>query len=96
MRVVWECRWHGRDAEDLLDAAGFPGDVAAETTVTPLGPPGYELLDTSSGPKFAGRPPSDYLDRMNEVTRILRAVEEGDTHIGESLRLFGRSLRLGA
>jgi WD40 repeat protein/tetratricopeptide (TPR) repeat protein len=32
-------------AEDLIDAAGLPADIAVATTVTPLSPPGYELLD---------------------------------------------------
>jgi WD40 repeat protein len=32
-------------AEDLIHTGGLPWDVAAETTVTPLSPPGYELLD---------------------------------------------------
>ena len=32
-------------AEDLAHIGGLPADIAAETTVTPLSPPGYELLD---------------------------------------------------
>jgi WD40 repeat protein len=32
-------------AEELIHMAGVRGDIAAETTVTPLSPPGYELLD---------------------------------------------------
>ena len=32
-------------AEDLIRTSGLPGDITAEPTVTPLSPPGYELLD---------------------------------------------------
>jgi WD40 repeat protein len=32
-------------AEDLIHTSGLPGDITAEPTVTPLSPPGYELLD---------------------------------------------------
>ncbi len=32
-------------AEDLTHTAGPLGDTAAETTVTPLSPPGYELYE---------------------------------------------------
>src|SRR6516165_7642885 len=32
-------------ADDRPHTAGLPGDIAAVTTVTPLSPPGYELLD---------------------------------------------------
>ena len=32
-------------AEDLIHTSGLSGEIAAETTVTPLSPPGYELLD---------------------------------------------------
>ena len=32
-------------AEDLIHTSGLPGNVAAETTIPRLSPPGYELLD---------------------------------------------------
>ena len=32
-------------AEELIHRAGVGGDIAAETAVTALSPPGYELLD---------------------------------------------------
>src|SRR6516165_9457376 len=32
-------------ADDRPHTAGLPGDIAAVTTVTPLSPPGYELID---------------------------------------------------
>src|ERR1700751_3802877 len=32
-------------AEDQAHTTGLPGDSAAATTVSPLSPPGYELLD---------------------------------------------------
>ena len=32
-------------AEDQAHTAGLPADIAAETTVTPLSPLGYELID---------------------------------------------------
>ena len=32
-------------AEGLKHTAGLPGSIAAETTIPPLSPPGYELLD---------------------------------------------------